>query len=75
MAGELVEIRDVARDEVVDREHRMPPLEQLADDPAPDESGRPGNEDPHDQGPSVSNVAATSSRTASRVIGVTWSER
>jgi hypothetical protein len=71
MAGELVEVRDVTRHEVVDGEHRVAPLEQLAHDPAPDEPGCPGDEDPHDQGPSVSNVAATSSRTASRVIGVT----
>ena len=39
MTGELLEVGRVAGDQVVDREDRVAPLEQLADDPAADEPG------------------------------------
>src|SRR3954465_10372824 len=47
VAGELIEVGDVARDEVVDRQDRVAAGEQLADDPATDEAGGAGDEDPH----------------------------
>ena len=45
--AELVQGRDVASDEVVDGQDLVAPRQQLTDDPAADEPGRAGDEDPH----------------------------
>ena len=47
MARERLEVRLVPLGEVVDREDRVPALEQLADDPAADEPGGTRHEDAH----------------------------
>ena len=45
--AELGEVRDIAGDEAVHWQHGVTSLQQLPHDPAADEPGRAGHEDPH----------------------------
>ena len=47
LTGERLEVGLVALGQVVDREDRVAPLEELADDPPTDEPGGTRHEDPH----------------------------
>ena len=66
---ELREVRHVAGDKVVDRQHLVPARQELADDPSADEPGRARDQDPHAGPRSESKVSATILRTSSCVIG------
>src|SRR5436190_8939026 len=73
--GELGEVGLVALDQVVDRQDLVSAIQQLADHPAADEAGRPGDEDLHPATTSALAVVATMRRTSSSDIASTPSDR
>ena len=75
MTLELGEVGHVAGDQVVDRQHLVPAREQLPDDPAADEPGGTGHEDPHGSGIALERRPDESRGPGQDVIGSTRSDR
>ena len=73
MAGERREVVGVALAQVVDREDRVPAIEELAHDPPADEAGGAGDDDPHGSRPST--ASRRTAATSSAPIGSTRSDR